>query len=257
MANAQLVSREDEQTEHRVEFYEGAHFICDAVADFFADGFKTGQPMVLVSTPEHRNGIFESLSSLGLDGNNALAAGQLMWLDARETLATFMIDGMPDERLFRTSVGGALEHSRAGREHLTIRAFGEMVDLLLVDGNPEAALRLEELWNDLGKLYGFSLLCAYSIGNLIREEHWRYFHKICDEHMHVRQSDIDAVTKGREFAMASPHIAPSNVRDFAFGKALFSPAQLSHFSDCDVCSELWWRLRQAAKPHLAKNREGR
>jgi len=110
------------------------------------------------------------------------AHDRLTWLDARETLAQFMDGVLPDSGRFRACLGRVLEESRSGREHLTIRAFGEMVDLLLQDGNPEGALRLEQLWNELGHDYGFSLLCGYNIGNLYREEHWRYFQKICDQH---------------------------------------------------------------------------
>jgi hypothetical protein len=193
------------------------------------------------------------LSTLGFDVAAAVEQGQFRWLDARETLSLFMVDGMPDPQLFRTCIGQALEQSRAGREHLTIRAFGEMVDLLLSDGKPEAALRLEELWNDLGQVYGFSLLCAYSIGNLYREDHWRYFRKICDQHVHLRPERIDAVHQARQAQLSSHHISPSNVRDFAFGKAPLTAQELSHFSDCDVCSELWWRLRQAAKAYIRKS----
>jgi hypothetical protein len=163
-----------------------------------------------------------------------------------------MVGNMPDAQLFRSFLSQVLEQSRAGREHMTIRAFGEVVDLLLRDGNPEAALRLEELWNDIGQLYGFSLLCAYSIGNLFREEHWRYFRKICDQHVRLPQERIDAVHQARKVGLSSQHISPSNVRDFAFGEMLLTSAELAHFSDCDLCSELWWRLKQAAKNHIRK-----
>src|SRR5256885_230843 len=140
MSNTQIASIEDAFAEHHVRFYKSDNFIHKAVAEFFAGGLSAGQPLVLVSTPEHRDGIFDALSSLGCSGLQAASSGQIRWVDARETLALFMVNGMPDDQLFRTYIGRIFEQTRAGREHLTIRRFGEMVDLLLCDGNPEAAL---------------------------------------------------------------------------------------------------------------------
>jgi hypothetical protein len=253
MRNTSVVSTSDLHSAHHVEFYEGESFIFDPVARFFADGLRAGQPLVLISTADHRDGIATALSSLGFEMQVAEADGRFMWLDARETLSRFMVDGMPDAQLFRSVLGQALEQCRAGREHMTIRAFGEMVDILLYEGNPEAALRLEELWNELGQVYGFSLLCAYSIANLYRENHWRFFHQICDQHVQLPPQRIEAIAHAREQAMRSSHIPPSKVRDFAFGQAMLTSAELPHFNDCDVCSELWWRLKQSAKRHLKKD----
>ena len=47
----------------------------------------------------------------------------------------------------------------------TIRAYGEMVDVLWKRQQTEAAIRLETLWNDLARWHRFGLLCGYAIGN--------------------------------------------------------------------------------------------
>ncbi len=47
-----------------------------------------------------------------------------------------------------------------------MRAYGEMVDVLWQRGERDAAIRLEEFWNDLAKLQTFSLLCAYEMDPL-------------------------------------------------------------------------------------------
>jgi hypothetical protein len=232
---------------HHVRFYEADDFIFDTVAEFFAAGLRAAQPAILICTPQHRDGVFQRLLQMDLDAQRAMNAGQLHWLDGEEMLSKFMVNGVPDEVLFRTHVGAAIEASRAGREHLLIRAFGEMVDMLLRDGQPEAALRLEKLWNDLGRDYGFALLCAYSIANLYREEHWRYFQKICGQHVKLPQSNIDAVAGARKNGRSAQHLPSVLIRDFALEKSLFSQQDLAHFQECDSCSELWWRLRQSIK----------
>jgi hypothetical protein len=241
----QTVVHEHRHSQHSVQFYEGDSFIYEAVAEFFAAGLQAGQPLVLISSEQHRDGIYGCLSTLGFVVDDAEKLGHLKWLDARETLSKFMVEGMPDGDLFRSCVGGIIEQARAGREHLSIRAFGEMVDLLLKDGRPEAALRLEQLWNEVGRNYGFALLCAYSIANLYREEHWRYFRKICDQHLELPPEQIAAIGTARQAGMASQHIPAESIRDFALRRTLLTSAELSHFADCDSCSELWWSLKQS------------
>ena len=58
-----------------------------------------------------------------------------------------------------------------------------MVDVLWKEGKPEAAIRLEILWNRLAQRYGFALLCGYSMGNFYKET--KGFEAICREHTHV------------------------------------------------------------------------
>jgi hypothetical protein len=58
-----------------------------------------------------------------------------------------------------------------------VRAYGEMVDILWQAGNRDAAIRLEEYWNELAKLQTFSLFCAYRLDPLDSE--------LCKVHTHL------------------------------------------------------------------------
>ena len=80
-----------------------------------------------------------------------------------------MIDGRPDRDAFREVLGAALDPVRAAG-HRTIRLYGEMVDLLW-QRQLEAALQLEELWNELLVDERLSLLCVYRIDPLDRQAH--------------------------------------------------------------------------------------
>jgi PAS domain S-box-containing protein len=162
--------------EHAVQFYEQDDFLCDRVADFVADGLLFGEPAVVIATSAHRDGIAERLATSGCD------LDRVTFLDARETLERFMDGVMPDEDGFRSAVGEALARANGGGR---VRAYGEMVDLLWRDENPDGAIRLEELWNDLAGEYDFSLLCAYPIGNFHRETHAELFATICARHAQV------------------------------------------------------------------------
>ncbi len=162
---------------HLVQFYEHEEFLFEVVAAFIGQALTAGEPVVVIATPEHCQGFSDHLIAKGFDPTRVTFA------DARETMARFMTGGMPDAQKFMTTIGGVLEQMIGA--HHRISAYGEMVDLLWRDGNPEAAIRLEELWNDLGTLYPFTLLCAYPMGNFYKESDARLFANVCETHGRV------------------------------------------------------------------------
>ena len=105
-------------------------------------------------------------------------------LDARTLLESLLVDGVIDERRFRAELDLAVAGTRC-QPGKPLRAFGEMVDLSWRDGNSEAALRLEELWNQARELRDFSLLCAYGLGNFREHRDTDGFRDVCHVHTHV------------------------------------------------------------------------
>src|SRR4051812_6531666 len=89
---------------HAVRFYDSKESLCRTVADFLGEGIALGQPALVIATPRHRDGILQELRSRGVDGDALAAAGDLLMLDAREVMATFMVDGMPDAEKFKGRV---------------------------------------------------------------------------------------------------------------------------------------------------------
>jgi hypothetical protein len=106
----------------------------------------------------------------------------MVLLDAEETLGTFMRDGLPDPRAFHRVIGGAIAKLRL--EHPAVRAYGEMVDVLWQRGSREAAIRLEEQWNQLLRLQTFTLLCAYRMDPLDAGSYGGPLESICGCHSH-------------------------------------------------------------------------
>src|SRR5581483_10150943 len=76
--------------EHSVQFYESDEYLIKRVAEYLARGFRHGNAMVVIATPEHREGFRQVLESEGFDVNAALRNGQLEELDACNTLLSFM-----------------------------------------------------------------------------------------------------------------------------------------------------------------------
>src|SRR5918998_1223247 len=164
--------------EHGVRFYETDAFLLDAVATYCADAILAHEAALVVATPEHRAGIAERLQArrlLDAAGNH----DSYLSFDAAETLSRFMVNGEVDGTRFMEVIGGAI--SRAAKSGHQVRVFGEMVSLLVADGNPAAALRLEELWNDLQRAVPgpltppFSLFCAYPMTHFGGEAHQELF----------------------------------------------------------------------------------
>ena len=89
---------------------------------------------------------------------------------------------MPDGERFKDHMTAAIENVCRGRTDCTIRAYGEMVDLLWKDGHTVAAVRLEMLWNKLAMTHDFSLLCGYAMGNFYKDAS---INEICQQHTHV------------------------------------------------------------------------
>jgi hypothetical protein len=153
-----------EPEEHVVQLYGGDHqLLVRNVSRYLAEGLKRGDGLVVIATSEHAVAIVRQLTEESAEASQALRDGRLVVLDAQATLDRFMVDGQPDQDLFRAVVGSVLQGVRARSATGKMRAFGEMVGILWVDGEQAAATRLEKYWNELLIGSTFSLFCAYPI----------------------------------------------------------------------------------------------
>lgn len=169
--------------DHFVQVYKDEAFLFEAVAEYAGTGLRRGEGVVIVATPSHRAAIVQELEANGLAAADTLERGQLLFLDADKTLARFTPGGMPEWQSFRALIGGVIAKLRL--EYPKVRVYGEMVDLLWQRGEREAAIRLEEFWNDLAGLQTFSLLCAYCMDNLDQAAYSGPLDCICRVHSHL------------------------------------------------------------------------
>src|SRR5258706_6496566 len=169
---------------HRVQFYETDAFLLEAASEFIGAGLDAGAVCLVFATPAHREGLAQRLQGNGFDLTRAEAQGDYVALDAAETLAQFLLEGSPEPQHFAQVVGGLIERAAKGKRG--VRVFGEMVALLWEQGNQEAALRLEALWNALGSgIHPFTLLCAYPISLFVASAHTDLFTQMCALHSQV------------------------------------------------------------------------
>jgi hypothetical protein len=174
---------------HAVRFYESPEALALIVADFLGEGLAAGSPAIAITTPRHWELVAPLLVARGFDIDRLQASDQLLVVDAADGLARFSIDGMPDPLLFRESMIPLIERACQGRVGCTVRAYGEMVDVLWQAGHTVAAVKLEMLWNELAQSHDFALLCGYAMGHFYKHA---AVEDICEQHSHVISASGEA-----------------------------------------------------------------
>lgn len=169
---------------HGVHFYTDETSLCVSVCDFICDGLVADQPVLIIATPQHRQLISAQLALRRFDVRQLEVQQKAMFFDAQRTMNQFISSGVIDAERFYTVIGAAIVDLCAGRTDCTVRAYGEMVDVLWRGGRTEQAIELELLWNQLASRHAFSLLCGYAMGNFYKENSRA---DICAMHSHVHE----------------------------------------------------------------------
>jgi len=122
-----------------------------------------------------------------LDIGAAIEQGRYISLDAGDTLSTFMVNDQPDPvRFLKVTRDLVLAAAKAAKgEHPSVAACGECAPLLWAQGNAEAAIRVEDLWNEIAKTYYVDILCGYPLGSFYSEQDSHIFQRICAQHSAV------------------------------------------------------------------------
>ena len=172
--------------EHAVQVYSELDDLAVSVGRLLDSGFRAGEPALVIATPEHRQVFAQELERHGWDVDERQENGLLTQCDADETLAAFMDGDRPSTARFEEVVGDVLDGIARRFPARTIRAFGEMVDLLLQRGLPDAAFAVEELWSAQLETRRFALLCAYELDVFDLETQTSTLPQIVRTHMHPR-----------------------------------------------------------------------
>ena len=170
-----------EPVDHFVELYERDEQLLTSVQTFISSGLVRGEGGIVVAEREHLDQIDGELSKT-FDLTAARLQGTYLSIEANEALALFMRDGMPDAQSFERSIGEMVRRVAGGGRKL--RIFGEMVALLMQEGNVAAAIALEDLWNDLAHENDFRLFCAYPSATFADDDLGK-LRDVCNRHSHV------------------------------------------------------------------------
>jgi len=157
--DASLLAGEIAAGDHIAHFYESDAVLIDTLTGFVGGGLIAGESTIIIATPGHLRSLELRLADSDVDLVSAILEDRYIAMDADATLASFMVNGRPDEQRFARLLAQLLE--RATVKNRRVRAFGEMVALLWARGETAATVRLEQLWKMVCESQPLSLFCAY------------------------------------------------------------------------------------------------
>jgi DNA-binding NarL/FixJ family response regulator len=172
---------------HESGFYSDDRYLLDDLTQFIGAALMAGHAGIVIATESHQDSLVQRLSVYGSVVDAAIEQRRYLSLDAADTLSTFMINDMPDPVRFLKLIGNLIvTAASAGKgEQARVAVFGEMVHLLWAQGNAEAAIQVEKLFNQLAKTYDVEILCGYSLGSVHSRMDSHIFQRICTEHSTV------------------------------------------------------------------------
>jgi len=146
-----------------------------------------GDAAIVLATKQHRDAVSTRLRRRGLDTTVARGQGRYVAADAAQLLDKIVSNGRVSCDTFNTVVGRLLDRAAraAGGSGYRVAVFGDLVALAWATGHHDAAMRIEELWNELAAARKFSVCCAYPMTGFAANAHAPSFLKICAHHSHV------------------------------------------------------------------------
>lgn len=230
---------------HAVEFYLEDGYLLDSLHTFVRPALSESRAALVLATAAHREGLRGRLQATGFDVERAAAEGLYVEADAATLLSQIMVGDWPDAARFSAVVESLIARMprTAGS---SIAAFGELVALLCAERKADAALRIEQLWNEVAQRLDIDLLCAYPINLFCRPEDGDHFARICAEHSNVIPTESYSAIEDdeqRRRTVAQLQQANAAVRAAAERErltrqaAMFGPWELDTESDTCVWSD--------------------
>ena len=172
---------------HEVEFYPNDVAFVDGFSRVIEAALKTGTAVVVSATESHRAAILERLRRNGVEIDAAMQDGSYIALSAPDTVAALMVNDRPDPARCGALVRDVITRTAetVKRKHARVAICGECAPLLLEAGNPEAAIQLEHLWDEITRQYEADTLCGYLWSSFPEHESDPVFRRICAEHSAV------------------------------------------------------------------------
>ena len=179
---------------HGVQFYQNDRALMPRLSNYIGTALVTGGTAIVIATRDHRASLASSLALRGLDISVARDEDRYLEFDAAETLSTFFRHGRVERRAFDDVMAPMMDRALAGsvEERPHVNGFGEMVMLLWQGGHRQAAIELEELWNEMLDKHEFSLCCAYPMKLFARQDDAAAFLRICAQHSHIFPADAES-----------------------------------------------------------------
>ena len=199
---------------HEVHFYSRERYPAEAIARFLADGLEAGCPAAAIATAPHREAIAKRLEALGV------APGAVEMFDAESIIDRSTIDGALDLDRVQRTFSAALARLAPARSRLYV--YGEAVDVLCRRDQPELAIALERVWNEILETRDVALFCGYDLTSFRSTADAGTYLTVCGTHSAVsvdpspedqwfvaralqRRRDLEAATARRATRESDAH----------------------------------------------------
>jgi MEDS: MEthanogen/methylotroph, DcmR Sensory domain len=175
-------------SEHTVQFFDSSESRIENVAAFLKAGYDAGEPLIVIARASHWSAFKANLQQHGVPVTQLIASGRLIARDATDTVEALRPRARFDPQVFDRIIASAVRNLGAGS---TVRAYGEMVDILAEQRDFAGALELEALWNGLAQRLPINLLCGYCSAHFVSASSNGILSQICTAHGHVRHDEQD------------------------------------------------------------------
>jgi hypothetical protein len=170
---------------HEAGFYADETSLLDAYVRVAEAALGAGNALIVLSEERRRHELRERLLARGIALDGAVREGRYLAFDPGAVLSEVMVDGSPDEARFRTATAALVAagaRASTGKDRRVV-ACGECALTLWREGNAEAAVRLEQLWDELAGTGDVDIFCGYSLDvPHLPDDSYAVFQRICAEH---------------------------------------------------------------------------
>ena len=170
---------------HIVQLYQNAEFYSEAISHFAAEGLVRGESIIIVATAPNWENISARLTRKGFDIADLNQRGQLTLINADDTLQQFVQNNMPDAGIFKRLAHATIEKARADGKYSHVRWWGEMVNVLYVNGNGRGSTALEELFDEVAHEESIAIFCSFLMDKYDPNIYDGPFGDICRTHSNV------------------------------------------------------------------------
>jgi len=168
------------RTPHSCVFYSTEDALLDDCAQFAGDALKADATLILLAVASHVAPLRRHIAARGVDLEAAAGDGRFWVLDVDEMLSRFMIGEQPDAGRFWAAVEPVVRDATASSPAHRVAVWGECAPTLWKRGNHDAAVRVEQLWDELVVRHGVETLCSYAAHDVDR--HHPGYQRLCDAH---------------------------------------------------------------------------
>jgi len=151
---------------------------------------RVGDAAIVIATEAH----LETLAQHFIHqdrGDNPDLKHPYLAIDANEMLSQCKVGDTVNLKRLKELIKSLLSEVAGppGESQRRLFIYGEMVALLCSEGKFETALGLEQVWEDIGRIWMMSLLCGYPIELFDQPGLEKFFIRVCATHTTVSPPD--------------------------------------------------------------------